>query len=161
MPSPPTRLRVRLGRRVPVEVYTQPFELALGLALVINGVRALIGGLSPSVSTLPPLPLYLYVIVSTIGGAGVTVGLLFGRPTPDHPVRVAGLRVERASLYLVAASYAVLLVVIFYVNRWAGFQTGILLALFVTACLLRTVAIRKTARVVIDTLVAANREASP
>ena len=145
MPAPPTPRRRRFA--LPVVFYAHPFELALGAALIVNGVRGFTGSLSPSVDQLPQLPLALYLIVSTVGGLGVVLGLVTERKT-----------IERSALYLVAAAYAAYGILLVSTNGAAGIATATVAAVVATACLLRASAIAKTERVILATLREANAD---
>lgn len=140
---PPRRRRLTL----PVVFYAHPFELALGAALVINGVRGIVGDNTPSVDALPPLPRLLYLAVSTIGGLGVVIGLWTHRKA-----------VERASLFLVAAAYATVGILIVATNGTNGIATATVAAVVGAACVLRAIAIRRAALIVLATLTEARRD---
>lgn len=139
---PPRRRRLTL----PVVFYAHPFELALGAALVINGVRGIVGDNTPSVDALPPLPRLLYLAVSTIGGLGVVIGLWTHRKA-----------VERASLFLVAAAYATVGILIVATNGTNG-TVATVAAVVGAACVLRAIAIRRAALIVLATLTEARRD---
>ena len=144
MPAPPTPRRRRFA--LPVVFYAHPFELALGAALIVNGVRGFTGSLSPSVDQLPQLPLALYLIVSTVGGLGVVLGLVTERKT-----------IERSALYLVAAAYAAYGILLVSTNGAAGIAT--VAAVVAAACVLRAKAIRKAAQIVLATLITSREDA--
>lgn len=146
MPAPPTPRRRRFA--LPVVFYAHPFELALGAALIVNGVRGFTGSLSPSVDQLPQLPLALYLIVSTVGGLGVVLGLVTERKT-----------IERSALYLVAAAYAAYGILLVSTNGAAGIATATVAAVVAAACVLRAKAIRKAAQIVLATLITSREDA--
>jgi hypothetical protein len=135
---------------LPLVFDTHPLELAMGAVLVVNGVRGLaFGYVSPSVDALPRPVWLLYLVVSTIGGIGAVVGLvLTDRGGRDFDRVATGLMLERSSLYLVAAAYASLGLVVVSSNGRAGLGTGILTCIIAFACWRRTKAIRRSARVV-------------
>lgn len=138
---------------LPVVLFTHPFELALGSALAINGVRGLTGHNSPSVATLPSLPLAMYLVVSTIGGIGVVTGLLLvDRAGKSYTRAAIGLAVERSCLYLVAASYAGLGILLVGVNHSRGIGTAVVIGVVAMSCILRTVAIRRSVRAITKAL---------
>lgn len=147
MPANPSRRR----RDLPVVLYAHPFELALGVAFTLIGLRALVEGTTtPSVDQLPELPLLLYRAATTIGGLGVIAGLL-GR------AHALGRTIERASLYTVAGTWAGYSVLVVSVQGWRdGFSTSAITLAIALACLLRALAIRKTERVILAQLRQAN-----
>lgn len=147
------------SRGWPVALYTHPFELALGVVLVINGVRGIANSFSPSVGSLPLVPLILFLIVSTLGGVGVIVSFLAFKPATTGPPRFTGPRLERASLFLVAASYAAVAALLIGVNGWDGFAQGLLCIVIALACILRTVAIARASKIIVRQLTE-HREAS-
>lgn len=148
---PPTGRRRRF--RIPVLLYAHPFEVCIGVAILILGGRALIeGATSPSVDQLPDLPLLLYRVASTLGGLGLITGLLLRQ-------HALGRAVERAGCYVLAsalAGYAVL--VIAYQGREDGFGVSIITTAIAAGCLLRALAIRKTERIILASLRVANRD---
>ena len=153
MTTPPSRPRSARRGRIPVVLYAHPFEVALGVAFVVIGLRTLIEGqTTPAVDALPDLPHLLYRVVSVLGGVGVLVGIALRR-------HAAGRTVERASLYAVAGAWAAYAVVVIDAHGWrGGFATSALAVLIAAACLLRTLAIRKTERVILAQLRTANRD---
>jgi hypothetical protein len=146
-PPPPEHRRRKLPP-LPVVLYAHPFELALGAALIVNGARGFVGSLSPSVDQLPQLPLALYLIVSTVGGLGVVIGLITGRKT-----------IERSALYLVAASYAAYGILLVSANGTAAIASAIVTVVVAAACVLRAKAIRKAAQIVLATLITSREDA--
>lgn len=147
MPATPSRRR----RDLPVVLYAHPFELALGVAFTLIGLRALVEGTTtPSVDQLPELPLLLYRVASTIGGIGLIVGLL-------ARAHALGRTIERASLYAVSGTWAGYSVLVVAVQGWRdGFSTAAITLAIAAACLLRALAIRKTERVILAQLRHAN-----
>lgn len=135
---------------MPLVVDTHPLELALGAVLVVNGVRGLVFGyVSPSVDALPAPVYLLYLVVSTLGGIGALTGLfLTDRAGRSYERAATGLRLERSSLYLVAAAYASLGILVLGANGRAGLGTGILTGIIAFACWRRTKAIRRAVQVV-------------
>lgn len=129
-------------RNIKLTLLTHPFELALGAALAINGVAGLIGFATASVAALPPFVRYPYLAISLLGGLGVIVGLIANDP-PRHVG--FGKSLERASLFLVAASYAGLGVALIGGNGWGGTPSAIVALVIGVACVLRATAIRITA----------------
>lgn len=149
MTSPPTMTR----RNLRLTILTHPFELALGAAQAINGARGLFGDVSPSLEELPAVSLYLYLAVATLGGIGVVVGLILNDP-PQHIG--LGKTLERSSLYLVAAAYGGLAILLIASNGWAGFPTALVTVVVGAACLARARAIVEAANVILEQLEARN-----
>lgn len=145
MTAPPRR------RDLPVVLYAHPFELALGVAFTVIGLRAIFEGTTtPSVDQLPELPLLLYRAATTLGGLGVIAGLI-------ARAHALGRTVERASLYAVAGTWAGYSVLgLAYQGREDGFGVAIITLAIAAACLLRALAIRKTERVILAQLRHAN-----
>jgi hypothetical protein len=141
--------------RIPLVLLTHPFELALGSVLAINGVRGWLGDLSSSLLDLPEWLTLAYLIVSTIGGVGVVAGIVL---RADHLVGL-GVRLERSSLFLVAASYTTLALAILNVNGRGGLGIALTLLVITLACILRAVAIKKASTTILHTLTVINREA--
>jgi hypothetical protein len=146
--TPPPPEHRRHSPRLPVVLYAHPFELALGAALIVNGVRGFVGSLSPSVDQLPQLPLALYLVVSTVGGLGVVIGLVVERKA-----------IERSALYLVAASYAAYGILLVSTNGAAAIASATVAGVVAAACVLRAKAIRKAAQIVLATLITSREEA--
>lgn len=147
--------------RVNLLVHAHPFELALGFALVINGLRGVLGDYSPSVGDLPAPALVLYLVVTVIGGLGTIIGLWLA---DDITVTVndPGKIIERASLWLVSASYAGFAVLVVYANGTAGLAAGLTAIVIAAACIFRTRAIRRAQRVILEQIQAQNHpEATP
>lgn len=150
MRHPPTRHSSN-RRDLPLVLYTHPFELALGAALALNGIRGIFGSVSPSLETLPAIPLGLYVVVSTIGGIGVITGILLGgNDLTAH--RGLGMSLERAGLFCVASAYLGLAVLLLSNNGDASITTAVVYVVIGAGCLLRTRAIRRAARIIIEQL---------
>lgn len=105
---------------------------------------------------LPETLRYAYHLISALGGIGVIVGLSL----TDPPRRVGlGRALERASLFVVAASYLGVGALLVGYNGSAGFGQATVTALVATACLLRAKAIRKAALVILSTLTQARHDA--
>lgn len=154
MPAKTPRRRPRRDR-LPLAFYTHPFELALGAALVLNGFQGLLGEVLPSVAELPEVTRVLYLVVSVLGGVGTLVGVILNDP-PTH-INLS-LAVERAALILVAVSYAVLAVIIVGRNGADGVATTTVSLVIAAACLLRVVAIRRAATIILEQLVERTRQ---
>lgn len=142
---PPTMTR----RNLRLTMLTHPFELALGLALAINGAAGLAGFATPSVAAMPGIVRYPYLALSLLGGIGVIVGLILNDP-PRHIG--LGKSLERASLFLVAASYAGLAVLLVGSNGEAGIPSALVALVVGAACVLRAMAIREAALIILETL---------
>lgn len=151
MSTPPTMTR----RNLWLTIQTHPFELALGAALAINGLRGFFGDVTASIDALPELPRFLYLAVSALGGVGVAAGLILNDP-PSHIG--LGKTLERASLWLVAASYGGLGILLVGNNGGASAATALVCFVVGAACVLRAIAIAKTARIILEALAAANRQ---
>lgn len=150
-PTPP---RSRRQLPIPLVCLTHPFELALGAALVANGLRGFLGAPSPSVADLPVIPLLMYLAISTLGGLGVIAGLVMNDP-PQHHGRAVSI--ERASLYLVSASYAGFAILVIGNNGANGIPAGLVALVVGAACLFRAIAIRRAALTVLEELRRATR----
>jgi hypothetical protein len=140
-------------RNIKLTLLAHPFELALGAALAINGLAGIIGYPSPSVAALPFIVRLGYLAISLLGGIGVVVGLILNDP-PSHVG--LGKSLERASLYLVAASYIALAVMLVGNNGTAGVPTALVALVVGAACILRAQAIRKAALIILEQLRAAS-----
>lgn len=105
--TPPPPRRPKFWRRavpLPVVVYAHPFELAFGLALIINGFRTILTGqTAPSIDdSLPELFILLYRLLSMGAGVCIVAGVFIaGHPT----TRPQGRTIERVGLWLAAGSY--------------------------------------------------------
>jgi hypothetical protein len=158
-PQPrPNRRWPRIPLRIPLVFLTHPFELALAAALVVAGIRGVFGDVTPSLASLPEMPRALYLAVSTTGGVGLIVGVSTSDPNGHVGL---GLSIERAALFLVGASYAGLAILLVGNNGSEGVPTAIVAAVIGLACLLRTVAIRRSVRIVLRTLRNRNASARP
>lgn len=150
--------------KIPVTLLTHPFELALGWALIANGARAAIGDVTPSLTHLPMPLLLLYFTVSAVGGTGLVVALM--TPQPPVPLRPPSApipwntAVERAALFLVAASYAALGVMVLVNNPGRGLGYAIVVGIVALGCVLRIVAIRSTTRAVLRSIAMQRAEAA-
>jgi hypothetical protein len=139
--------------KIPVVMLTHPIELALGAALLIAGVFSLFGYLSPSIASLPFAGRVLYLVVSSIGGAGVIAGLVIASRAGKHYDRLAfGLALERAALFLVASAYLGLGAAVLVRNGQAGANTGLVTVVISGALLLRARGIRKASIAVYEAL---------
>ena len=138
-------------RNIKLTLLAHPFELALGAALAINGLAGLVGYPSPSVAALPLVVRLGYLAISLLGGIGV-VGLILNDP-PSHVG--LGKSLERASLYLVAASYLALAVMLVGNNGVIGIPTALVALVVGGACILRAQAIRKAALIILEQIRAA------
>lgn len=145
---------------MPVVLLTHPFELALGALLVVNAIRFLaFSEVTPSLDALPLAPRLLYLTVSALGGIAVVTGLFLNDRAGKRYERAAlGIALERAALFLVAASYAGLGILIVGVNGRAGIGTALVTTVVAAACILRTVAIRRSVQAVTRALKRARQE---
>lgn len=147
------------GSRIPVVLLQHPFELALGAALVVNCLRAGLGDVSPSLAQLPTVLVVVYFVVSAVGGVGVIVGIALRENRQEHGKQVGiCVAIERSALFLVAASYVTLAIAIIGVNGADGIGTAIVTTVVAAACILRAIGIRRTARLILATLIVVNRE---
>ena len=146
---PPGRRRFLLRRhrlKVPVVVYAHPFELGIGAAFVVLGLKGLLGGhSSPSVDALPELSLLLYRLAELAAGIGILVGLAIRR-------EAIGRAIERASCYVLGAALLAFAVLLVGRNGSAGWDVGLVTAFIGAACIARGRAIVKTERVIRKTL---------
>lgn len=139
-----TRRRRRL--RVPVVAYAHPFELGIGAAFVILGLKGLIAGhSSPSVDSLPEVSLILYRVAQVAAGIGILIGLALR----DKPV---GRAIERAACYVLGSALLAFALLIVGRNGSAGWDVGLVCTFIGLACIARALAIRKTERVINATL---------
>lgn len=148
-----------ISSRIPTVLLAHPFELALGAALIANSLRALGGDIAPSIRTLPDYLVVLYFLISSIGGVGLVVGILL-REHRQNEGRQIGFCValERASLFLVAASYTTTAIGVVTVNGTDGVGVAVVTIVVAAACVLRAMAIRRAARAILATLAHINRE---
>lgn len=151
-------LRRLAGHRpqIPVTLLTHPFELALGWALIANGVRAVFGDVTPSLAELPGLLQVFYFTVSCLGGTGLVVALTAPQgPASRRPTTAPipwNTAVERAALFLVTAAYAVLAIMVVGNNPSRGLGYATVVGIVALGCVLRIVAIRRTTRAVMRSL---------
>lgn len=137
---------IPLRRRLWLMVLMHPLELALAVALVINGIRGALGDLPGSLASLPLVPLVGYLVVSTLGGVAAAVGLFL--QTALRTVDV-GVGMERAAMSLVGTSY---LGVAVLVIPTAGVGVAIVSACVGVGVLIRAYAIKLTAAITLDQL---------
>lgn len=141
-------VRRTIGRPLPVVFYAHPFELALGVVLVVNALRAFTAGdVSPALDeALPASIRVIYQLASFLGGAGVLLGLRY-RAQPR------GRNLERASLVLMCAVYASFVVVLIGTyGPSVAWSTAANATAIAAACGLRARAIGKAERVIITQL---------
>lgn len=133
-------------RRMPAVVYAHPFELGLGAAFIVLGLKGLLGGhSSPSVDTLPEVSLLLYRIAELVAGVGILIGLAVrGKPI--------GRAIERAACYVLGAALIAFAVLLVGRNGSAGWDVGLVCAFIGLACIARGRAIVLTERVITSTL---------
>lgn len=147
MTAPP-----RQRRDLPVVLYAHPFELAIGAAFILLGLKGLVGGhSSPSVDALPDLSLVLYRLAELAAGIGILVGLA----VRDKPI---GRAVERAACYVLASALVAFAVLLVGRNGAAGWDVALVCAFIGLACFLRARALVKTERVILAELRRANRD---
>lgn len=138
---PPTK-----ARRLPVIIYAHPFELGIGAAFVILGLKGLLGGhSSPSVDALPDVSLIAYRLAELAAGAGILVGLA----VRDKPI---GRAIERASCYVLGSALLAFAVLLIGRNGSAGWDVGLVCTFIGAACIARGRAIVITERVIDQTL---------
>lgn len=155
--APPTHRPRNLGpvRRaidrlppLPVVFYAHPFELALGIVLVVNALRAFTAGdVSPALdSALPPSIRLVYQTASLLGGIGVLAGLRYRAHPP-------GRVIERSALILMGCVYASFVVVLVGTyGPTVAWSSATNAAAIAAACGLRARAIRKAERVILHQL---------
>lgn len=147
-PTPPRR-------RVPVVLYAHPFEVALGISFVLAGIRAtevLDFQAFPLDRKIVDVVLTGYIVAGVIGGIGVLIGLAIR-------VQPFGRTLEQAALCLVAGAWSAYGLNLILLPGTAGVATGAMHIVIAAACLLRAVAIYKTARVILATYRHANNDA--
>jgi hypothetical protein len=150
------RIRRLLARLpdLPTVLYTHPFELCLGIVLILVAVRGVLEGVvTPSIDeTLPVAPRVAYQAVSAAAGLLIVVGLnVRDRWQP-------GKAIEQAGLYLGAGAFIGYAIVVAGSLGWVAFvNIGISVAIGV-ACILRARAIRRAERIKLAVLELANRE---
>lgn len=148
-PTPPR------PRRLPAVLYAHPFELALGVAFILAGVRAtevLDFRAFPLDDRIVDLVLTGYIVGGIIGGAGILTGLACR-------VSALGRTIEQASLLLVAGVWSAYGLNLALLPGTGGAATGAIHIAIAVACLLRAIAIYKTARVILATYRTANSDA--
>lgn len=141
--------------RLPLALYLHPFEVLLGLALVLIGLRNLgVGdGLDAPPSIFAAVGTFVgvaWLIGSLLGGSLIVIGVL------GHNVPLLRA-IEKAGLYLVAGtssaySYALLA----NVGPRVGGYTAAIFAAVAGACLLRAHAIRRAELATLAALRAVN-----
>lgn len=155
MTTPPTPPRWPRRPSVPVLFYAHPFELSLGIVLVVQGIRGLLtGDSSPAVdATLPEFPLLAYRLLNLLAGVGIVVGLLIRE-------RALGRAVERAACWLAAGGYLAYVVLLEREYGLIGDATWNMTTAAAVAigCALRARAGTKTERVILATMRAANAD---
>lgn len=140
--------------RLPTVLLTHPFELALGLVLVLILIRGLlVDQVTPSVdSTLPFWPRAAYQAAS--GGAGVCI--VFGLLVREkwRP----GKGVEQFGLWLAAGALLSYAYILGASVGWSGFVNITMSALIGIACILRNVGLRVAELLKLSILVHSNEE---
>lgn len=130
---------------MPVVVYAHPFELGIGAAFIVLGVKGLLGGhSSPSVDSLPELSLLLYRVAELLAGIGVLVGLAIRQ-------EALGRAVERAACYVLGSALIAFAVLLVGRNGSAGWDVGLVCLFIGLSCIGRARAIVKTERVIRET----------
>lgn len=152
---PPGRRRFGLRRHrlnVPVVAYAHPFELGIGAAFVVIGLKGLIGGhSSPSVDALPELTLLVYRVAELLAGIGILVGLAIRQ-------QALGRAVERAACYVLGSALLAFAFLLVARNGSAGWDVALVTAFIGAACIGRARAIVKTERVIRKTLEQVSRD---
>jgi phosphoglycerol transferase MdoB-like AlkP superfamily enzyme len=142
MPASTRRRRLR----VPVVAYAHPFELGIGAAFVILGLKGLIAGhSSPSVDSLPEVSLVLYRVAQVVAGVGILIGLALRDKT-------LGRAIERAACYVLGSALLAFALLVVGRNGSAGWDVGLVCTFIGLACIARARAIRKTEQVINATL---------
>lgn len=146
--------------RIPLALYLHPFEVLVGFALVLIGLRNL--GVGDGLSAPPSILAAVgreagvaWLAGSLLGGLGILVGVL------GHSVALLRA-VEKAGLYLVAGTstaYAVALLGNVGVQA-AGYSAATYAAIG-GACLIRARAIRRAELATLEALRAVNDTTSP
>lgn len=138
----------RIGRfTVPLVFYTNPFEMFLAAALLVQGIVGLAGYPSPSLAEVPFWPRTAYLAVSTFGGGLLMVALALYDPV--LPLKGSSRALERAALFVVASGYLGLTGTLLIVNWPRALPVAIVSGLCGVACLFRARAIRRASNVII------------
>lgn len=142
-------------RLLPLALYLHPFEVLLGVVLVLIGARSLgLGVEPPSIEqAVGPPTSYAWLIGNLLGGILILAGV-FGHAYAFPRA------LEKAGLYLVSgttSAYAVAL--LDNVGEEAGYTVAILAAI-TGSCLVRARAIRRAELAVLETLTAVNAGAA-
>lgn len=139
---------------LPTAFYTTPFEVCLGILLVLIAARGVLADvITPSLDkTLPAGPLAAYILTSA--GAGILI--LLGLYLREHQRDSLGKILERAGLYLCAGTFGGYAVVLFGTLGWLAFVNVAVSLLIAFACILRARAIRRADLIKLAVLRAAN-----
>lgn len=139
---------------LPTVFYTNPFELLLGVLLLLIAARGVLAdAVTPSVDdTLPAGPRFLYLLLSAAAGILIVLGLSL-RARKREPL---GKILERAGLYLCAGAFAGYAVVLGGTNGWPATVNVAISVALALACVLRARAIRRADLIKLAVLTAAN-----
>lgn len=134
-------VKKRLRNHIVDLLEDHPFEIGLSSALVLFGIRSLITGLQSvpaSIQALPLLLIFIYCILSVLGGGGV----LFGLAARYKFMWAYG--VERAGLFVSASAWFAYIIGFLFAPLTPN-TTLFMLALLglCVGCLLRARAIRR------------------
>lgn len=126
-----------------------PFEVLFGLLAFFNGASLALGAVGPASfnATLPPLVVAAWGVAQFVAGGLIVVGIVLRYVRPA--LLLAGLRIERAGLWPLAAVAAVYSVVALgYAGQKALFPVGVLAAV-AAACVARARAVAALERTII------------
>lgn len=156
---PPGRARTRA---IILTLYAHPFELATTALLGVSAIRTATH-LEEVLGILSTWQAYGWAVATIVGITATVVGL-FGSAdlTGANPRRSAGYRAsEKAGLYLLAASTAVIGVLVEAALPFGdAWSSDAQLGAIVAACLFRAGAIRKAERITLEVLRHRSEEAS-
>lgn len=142
-PSPPAPRRRKL--RIPLLLLAHPFELAIGV-LLATSVGKVAQYPERLLDVIPVGLVFAWVALGTVGVLAITGGLLWRH-------RALGRAVEKAGLYLLAATmlaYAVVFAArLPFAESW---NIVIQLGAIGAAAIFRAAAIRRTEAVILETL---------
>lgn len=143
------RVPIPRRRRIWLMILVHPLELALASALVVNGIRGIAGDLTSSLAALPTLPIVVYLVISTGGGAAVGVALFLQTAIRTTDL---GVVIEGGAIALVGTSYAGLALLLVATNGASGIGVAVVSLLVGAGCGIRAYAVRITSDITLHQL---------